>query len=67
MAEGFTDSSNVTIVSCSEVEKNSAYSQYYCLDPTDLKEMFVDSDGNYNQIYVRVWMCTGFGECKTDT
>ena len=65
MAEGFSDGSNVTIVSCANIPKNAAYSQYYCLNTDELDEMYIDSAGGYNQIYIRVWMCTGIGECKS--
>jgi hypothetical protein len=54
MAEGHTDGINITIVGCDKIAKNAKFDKYYCLDlttiPNDLK---IDSEGNYNQIYIR--------------
>jgi hypothetical protein len=39
MAEGYTDGVNISIVSCSQIPKNSKYTDYYCLDLDELPDL----------------------------
>lgn len=45
---GTTDGANISIVDCSTIPKNAAYTKYKCLDISEIKNLYVYENGTYN-------------------
>lgn len=62
MAEGTVDGVNLTTQDCGDIEIQSKYRLYNCINITDV-DLYVKDDGTYSQIYLRAWQCVRYPDC----